>query len=139
MILALLNAVELSAIAFMMCRFPTSVGTTDWRTGMSNADANPDMQREHHHVPDRHDSERRQQAEYERGHHQDRLRAEEQSAAIDPVRQHAGQQCEERHRQRADEADGAEHEGGMSQIVDEPSLRGVLHPATDCGQEFPVQ
>ena len=92
-------------------------------------------------MPVLHHASEGERGEGEGQQHHRALEADEQAALVHTVHDDAREQREQHHRQGGEERDCAEFEGRAGEPVDEPLLRGGLHPRAGEGDELaePVQ
>ena len=125
---ALLNIIELSAIALARSSYPTISTTNDCRPGMSNDPMVPlnaarMITYSTRTVPVQVSVARVNALSISKD-----LGDDYQAAPIDAVDDHAGEQADHQNRGELREGDDAEHQRGIRQLQNQPRLRGALHP-----------
>ena len=136
---AMLNVIELSAIADARSRAGTSALTIACCAGAENAANNAESAREDDHDPRLLDAAERERAERRAQYDCDGLRHEQQVLAVEAVGRRAGPRREDEHGDELREAEHAEQERRVRQPEDEERRREVLEPRAARRERVPEE
>ena len=97
-------------------------------------EAQRDREPEHH--PDLHDIGEHDEPQRDREHRGERLGDQQDSAAVESIRDRAAPQAEQQHRKEPERERRTDRDAVAGEVADEPGLGHRLHPPTDVRHEI---